>query len=45
MKTKDIEILRDLAKQLIEMATDEKQNEKRKLWSDFNSMKSRQVPV
>ncbi|MCL2815253.1 MAG: hypothetical protein FWD23_11695 [Oscillospiraceae bacterium] len=45
MKTKDTEILRNLAKQLIETANDEKQNEKRKLWSDFNSLKTRRVPV
>jgi hypothetical protein len=41
----DIKILRDLAKQLIETASHEKQNEKRRLWSDFNSLKTRRVPV
>ena len=45
MKSKDAEILRDLAKQLSEIASGGNQDEKRKLWSDFNSMKTRQVPV
>ena len=44
-KIKDIEILRDLAKQFFEAANHESQNAKRKLWSDLNSLKSRQVPV
>jgi hypothetical protein len=41
----DIQILRELAKQTMEVANQELQNERRGLWSDFNSMKTRRVPV
>jgi len=41
----DIQILRELAKQTMEVAHQDIQNERRELWSDFNSMKTRRVPV
>jgi len=45
MVNKDILILRDLAKKTMEAAQMDIQNERREMWSDFNSMKSRRVPV
>jgi len=42
---KDRNILRDLAKQTMEVAVQDIQNERRKLWADFHSMKTRQTPV
>ena len=41
----DIQILRELAKQTMEVAHQDIQNDRRELWSDFNSMKTRCVPV
>lgn len=41
----DIKILRDLAKRTVEIARSETHERKRKLWSDFNSMQTKEVPV
>jgi hypothetical protein len=42
---KDIQVIRDLAKRIVEIAGMEKQNERRRLWEDFNSLKTRRVPI
>jgi len=45
MANKDVRVLRDLAKQYMEIACFDIHNKRRKLWSDFNSMRVRHVPV
>jgi len=42
---KDIVILRGLAERTAEIAAKDRQDGRRELWSDFNSMKTRRVPV
>lgn len=41
---KDVQVLRELAKQTMEVAKQDIQNERRELWSDFNSLKTHRVP-
>ena len=41
----DIRVLRELAKRTMEIAAMDVQNERRILWTDFNSKKTRKVPV
>ena len=41
----DIKILRDLAKKNVEIANSDTSEKKRKLWSDFHSMQTKEVPV
>jgi len=41
----DIRVLRELAKQTMEIAALDVQNERRALWRDFNSLKTYRVPV
>ena len=38
-------VLRELAKKTMEVASQDIQNERRSLWTEFNSMKTRKVPV
>ena len=45
MYRKDVLVLRELAKKTMEAASWDIQNERRELWSDFNSMKTRRVPI
>jgi len=42
---KDIAILRELAKRIKEESSRDIQNERRSLWRDFNSLKTKRVPV
>ena len=45
MYKKDTEVLRDLCKQTMDVACQDVQDERRRLWTDFNSLKTRKVPV
>ena len=45
INNKDVQILRDLAKQTLEIASQPIQDERRSLWRDFNSLKTYRVPV
>jgi len=42
---KDIQVLRELCKQTMEIAARDVMDERRALWRDFNSLKTRRVPV
>ena len=41
----DVLVLRELAKQTMEIASQDVQNERRALWRDFNSLRTYRVPV
>ena len=45
MIKKDIHILRELAKQTMEIANQDVHDERRALWRDFNSLRTHRVPV
>ncbi|MCL2462423.1 MAG: hypothetical protein FWF44_07135 [Defluviitaleaceae bacterium] len=45
MNKNDISVLRELAKQTMEAASADIQDERRALWRDFNSLKTYRVPV
>jgi hypothetical protein len=42
---KDKQILQELAKRTMEIAAEDVQNQRRTLWSEFNSLQTKQVPV
>jgi len=42
---KDIQVLRDLAKKTVEIANSDAHEKKRRLWRDFNSMETKEVPI